>query len=84
MCLGFLLLVVNMLFLIMFRQLQKISYGLETNYTVVPWNVLCNSLLEKQMGQIIQEWTKYFKDCLPQILLGPFLSTWSQTNIVIV
>ena len=45
------------------------------------------------MGQSIQEWTKenlwktafsrpypikFFKGCLPQILLGPFLNTWAQ------
>ena len=29
------------------------------------------------MGQSIQEWTwsNFFKGCLPQILLGPFLNT---------
>ena len=27
--------------------------------------------------QSIQEWTRFFKGCLPQILLGPLLNTLS-------
>ena len=32
---------------------------------------------EQYMGQSIHECIKFFKGCLPQILLGPFLNTLS-------
>ena len=60
----------------------------------MPWNILCNSLLEKQMGQSIQEWTKYnlWKttlnlkgwDMVFIFFEGPFFNTWTLINIVIV
>ena len=36
-------------------------------------------LLPEQIGQGIQ--VKFFKGCLPQILLGPFLNTLTQVNL---
>ena len=51
-----------------------------------------------QMGQSIQEWTKqnlwktalsrpypfnFYKGCLPQILLGPFLKTCTQMYVLV-